>query len=101
MIGDCSESFCAKRVGVTEVLKPLISSNIKWLKRIIITINEVEKIIALQVRCLECHLLFTDEVITFDFLAKVPREFTWKNRSRPEGFGFSVDDFVEMSITTT
>jgi len=101
MIGDCSGSSCAKRVGVTEVLKPWTSSDIRWLKQIIITINEVEKMIALQVRHLECHLPFTDEVIAFDFLAKVPREFTRKNRSWPEGFGFSVDDFVEMPITTT
>jgi len=50
---------------------------------------------------LEHHLPFTDEVIAFNFLAKVPRKFTWKHRSRPEGFGFSVDSFVEMPITTT
>jgi len=50
---------------------------------------------------LKHHLLFIDEIITFNFLAKVPREFTQKDRSWSEGFGFSVDNFVEMPITMT
>ena len=101
MISDCSGSSCAEKVEVTEVLKLWTSSDIRWLKQIIITINEVEKMIVLQVWCLERHLPFTDEVITFNFLAKVPREFTWKDRSWPKRFGFSVNDFVEMPITMT
>jgi len=98
MIGDRSSSSCAKRVRVAKVLEPLAASNVRWFE---ISINEVEEVIALQVRCLKCHLPFIGKVVAFKFLAKVPGEFIWKDRSWPEGFGFNVDDFVEVPIAVT
>ena len=47
------------------------------------------------------HHLFIGKVVAFKFLAKVPEEFIWKDRSWPEGFGFNVDDFVEVLIAMT
>jgi len=101
MIGDHSSSSCAKRVRVAEVLEPQAASNVRWFKWIIVSINEVEEVIALQVRCLKCHHPFIDKVVTFEFLAKVPGEFIWKDRSWPKGFFFNVDDFVEVPIAVT
>jgi len=49
MIGDCSGSSYTKRVGMAKFLKPWTSSDIRWLKQVIITINEIKKMSALQV----------------------------------------------------
>ena len=101
MIGDHSSSFYTKKVRVAEVLELQATSNVRWFEQIIVSINEVEEVIALQIRCLKCHLLFIGKVITFEFLAKVPGEFIWKNRSWPEKFGFNIDNFVEVPIAVT
>lgn len=101
MIGNCSRSSCAERVIMSKVLKLQTSSNIRWLKWIIVTINEIEKMIALQVWCLKHHLPFVNKVITFIFLVQVPRKFAQKYRNQFEKFGFCVNDFVGMPIAMT
>ena len=83
---------------MAKVLEPWATSNIRWFE---VSINEVKEVIALQVRCLKCHLPFIGEVVIFEFLAKVPEEFIWKDRSQPEGFGFNVNTFVEVPIAVT
>ena len=44
---------------------------------------------------------FFDKVITFTFLAKVPREFTQEHQNQFERFGFCIDDFVRMPVILT
>jgi len=86
---------------VAKVLESWATSNVRWFKWIIVSINEVKEVIALQVRYSKCYHPFISEVIAFEFLAKVPGEFIWKDRSWPKGFGFNVNNFVEMPIAVT
>jgi len=101
VIGDYSSSSYTKKVRVAKVLEPWAISNVRWFKRIIVSINEINEVIALQVRCLKCYHLFIGKVIAFKFLAKVLEEFIWKDRSWSEGFGFNVNNFVEVPIAVT
>ena len=111
MIGDCSGSSCTKRIRITKVLKPQTTSDIWWLKQIIITINKIEKMFALQVWHLKCHLPFINKVITFIFLAKVPRQLSDMVHTRVEvrrmdlwndlGFSLCAVLFVCCVVTTS
>jgi len=47
---------------------------------------------------LEHHLLFVDDVVTFQFFAEIPRVLVWQERSKIEQFCISVDNFVKMPI---
>jgi len=70
MIGDHSSSSCIKRVRIAEVLEPQAASNVRWFEWIIVSINEVKEVIALQARCLKCHYPFIGKVVIFEFLTK-------------------------------
>jgi len=44
-----------------------------------------------EVRCLECHLPVSDNVVTFFFLVEIPWLFAWEDRSKVEFFCFFVN----------
>jgi len=50
---------------------------------------------------LEGHLPSIDKIITFSFLAKVPRQLPQKSWGRLELLSFSINSFVKGPITST
>jgi len=50
---------------------------------------------------LEGHLLFIDKIVTFSFLAKVPRQLPQKSWGRLKLLSFSINSFVKELIALT
>ena len=55
----------------------------------------------LAIQHLKYHFPVLKNIVTFGFLAIIPRCFAWEYRSRIRSLQFMVDSLVEMPIKTT
>ena len=48
---------------------------------------------------MECYFPFANNVVTFRFLAEIPRVFVWKKRDKIKQLHFNVNVLVKLPIT--
>jgi len=85
---------------VAKEFQPRPAFDIQWFYDIVVTVKEIEELLSFEVQCLESHFPSIHNVITFAFLAKVPRYFARKKGYRVERFCFLINNFVKSPVTT-
>jgi len=61
---------------MTKGLEPWAPFGVRWFNGLEVVINKVKELSTFPIRHLKCHLPQFDVVITIDFFAIVPRNFT-------------------------
>ena len=96
-----SSSPSIKWVWITKELEPLSAFSYWWFNGFEITIYKIIEMSPFKIRCLKKHFPIIWDVVTFVFLAKIPRQFVRKDWSEVKLLCFFINSSIETPIAIT